>query len=356
MKNRNNTIDFLKLLFSVIIVIHHISINMKGFNIFCRGLLAVDFFFIVSGYLFYYTALKDQDNNVYISNIKLIIKKYKSFFPYVFIGFVLSLSYRIIIDKIAIHTILNSVYSLLLLQMSGLPMSKINNQTWYLSVMLLVMFIIYPLLKKNKEKYLNYLCPLIIILGAGIFTKVFSNFNDIYSFKYFMYNGFLRGLFEINIGLFLAHISMNVKNIKITKLFKFILGTIEILGYAFVIIMMNSINAKMDLFIVLVLTIAIFISFNKLGYINYILSKINFTKIKNLSLAIYCLHIPIIQWLLYLNKNLHLSNVSIAIMIITITLIVSILTIKITKFISQNIKFQNLLIKNEDNNIESENK
>ena len=49
-------------------------------------------------------------NNIYKDNIDLILRKYKSFFPYLFVFFVLSLLYRIILDNIGVHTILNSVH------------------------------------------------------------------------------------------------------------------------------------------------------------------------------------------------------------------------------------------------------
>ena len=52
MKKRNGKIDFLRLFFAVIIVLHH-SRYVLGYeeSIFIGGALAVEFFFIVSGYL-----------------------------------------------------------------------------------------------------------------------------------------------------------------------------------------------------------------------------------------------------------------------------------------------------------------
>lgn len=343
MKKRNSTIDLMKLLFSIMVILLHVSLNFEDFTLFRRGLLAVDFFFIVSGYLFYNTVNKTSDEDVFKTNVKIIWKKYKKFFPYILIGFIGSLVYRIIIDKIKIHTILNSIFSLSLLQMAGFPMSKINNVTWYLSVMLLVMFIIYPIIKKNKEKFFNYLCPLIIIIGAGVFNKNFGNFSTHLLYKHFMYNGFLRGLIEINIGLFLAYLASYIKNIKITKIFRAFLGILEILGYSFIILMMNSKNTKMDLFIMLVLAISIFISFNKLGFIHKVLDKIKIDKVSNLSLGLYCLHIPVIQWMSLLNNKMALNVNLLAFLIVIITIIIAI----IAEIIINKIKFnwKKLIIK-----------
>ena len=73
-KKRNNTIDILKFVFAICIVIHHIC---KKFHIpfFQRGLLAVDFYFIVSGYLFLKSIRKRRKNgteNVYQDNVSFI--------------------------------------------------------------------------------------------------------------------------------------------------------------------------------------------------------------------------------------------------------------------------------------------
>ena len=62
-KVRNGKIDFMKFLFAFIIVIHH-SRNLVGDDVspFFGGSFAVEFFFIVSGYLFLRTILKAPDN------------------------------------------------------------------------------------------------------------------------------------------------------------------------------------------------------------------------------------------------------------------------------------------------------
>lgn len=54
MKQRNGTIDFLKFIFAVIIVIFHGSQKLtddSSLQIFKSGRLGVEFFFLVSGYM-----------------------------------------------------------------------------------------------------------------------------------------------------------------------------------------------------------------------------------------------------------------------------------------------------------------
>ncbi len=351
-KKRNNTIDIMKLIFSITVVLHHINTNISGFPLFERGLLAVDFFFIVSGYLFLGSVRKDKDkskdkdsDNIYVDNLKFIWKKFKAFFPFVIVGFIGSLAARIVVDKIKIHTILNSVFSAFLLQMSGLPMSKINNVTWYLSVMLLSMFVLYPIIRKKEKKYINYFCPLIIVFGFGLFAHYFHNFDECENIK-IIYNGLARGFLEINIGMLLAYAMDYIKKIDFTKFSKVMLTILEILGYVFVLIMMNSSNNKVDIFIVLVLSITIFISFSKLSYTSLLTDKLNFKNIDKLSLSIYCSHIMIILWMIHFNELFfHLNSIDLGICIFVVTIIISYVIEKLISFVQKKFEMTKLFIK-----------
>lgn len=347
--NRNKTIDFLKLALSIIVLIYHITINIDGMNLFPRGLLAVDFFFIVSGYLFYNSVIKkdDKEESIYKQNISFIWKKLKLFYPLVFVGTLECLIARIIIDNIKIHTILNSIFTFSLVHMSGLPLSKINNVTWYISVMLMTMFIMFPIIKKNKDKYINYICPIILILGFGLFNKYFHNFNELLDYN-FVYNGFLRGFLEINLGCLACHISSWIKNKEFTKLAKILATITEVLGYIFFGLMMCTTNEKIDLFLVLVITVAIIISFSKLSYTEHIFSKLSFKNMDKLSLSIYCNHIFIITILIFYNTQLKLSSIELTILILVISIIYSYLVmIFVDKSMKKKYfnKLKNLLIK-----------
>lgn len=349
MNKRNNTIDLLKVIMSLIVVIYHISVNVKGFSVFKRGLLAVDFFFIVSGYLLMRSINKNkQSDSIYKDNFKFIFKKYKYFFPYVFVGFITCLLYRIFIDKIQLHTILNSIFSLFLLQMSGLPMSKINNQTWYLSVMLISMFILYPIIRKKKNKYLNYYCPLIIVIGFGLFTKVFNNFSNFRNYNMYIYAGFLRGFLEINLGCLVYNISEQIKDLKFTKFSKVIFTIMELFGYGFTFFMMNTTNAKLDIFVALILANSILISFSRVSYLNKITDKINLKNMDKFSLSIYCNHIAIIVIMIYLNKYMKLSAFNLAMLIFGTSVLFSAVLAILVEKMNNKVKIRKLLLKDDD--------
>lgn len=349
-KKRNNMIDLFKLVLSFVIVLYHISLNIDGFTIFNRGLLAVDFFFIVSGYFFVISVLKDKkysdDNHIYEDNVKLILRKYKSFFPYLFVGFVLSLLYRIILDNIGVHTILNSIFTLLLVHMAGLPVSKVNNVVWYLSVMLLSMFIIYPLIRKQTRKYCLYLAPIFVIIGLGLFNNYFVNFNSYLQYK-FVFNASLRGFIDINIGIVLYYLVDYFKNKEFSIFGKAFATFLELLGWVFMIILMTHQYYKLDIFSIFVWFILMFIALSNLSYTSKIAEKIRIKKVDKLSLAIYCIHIPCIVWCRFFAEHyIHISGYNLGLLILLITVVFSIILVFVVDK-TKNIKvFSKLLLKN----------
>lgn len=85
MEKRNGFVDFLKFVFAIIILFHHSVELFRGSNTyFISGYIAVEFYFMVSGYLL---AKKSEcsltsDNcskSIYDENIKAFIRKVKSF-------------------------------------------------------------------------------------------------------------------------------------------------------------------------------------------------------------------------------------------------------------------------------------
>lgn len=66
---------------------------------------------------------------------------------------------------------------LLLLGILGYDM-VVNISWWYLSGMLFVLMILYPIAKKYKEKYIYYISPLILFIFLGLIRKFRIDIND----------------------------------------------------------------------------------------------------------------------------------------------------------------------------------
>ena len=95
-KKRNGKIEFLRFLFAVIIVLHHSRYLVSDEKcIFLGGSLAVEFFFIVSGYLMMATIEKKRLTNSSVlmlgnETLQFILKKVKSVYPDVLIAWIIA--------------------------------------------------------------------------------------------------------------------------------------------------------------------------------------------------------------------------------------------------------------------------
>ena len=104
MKQRNYTIDFFRLIFAICIVILHTCNFMpnKEYVYLPGAYISVEFYFIVSGYLYMKKAAEaknELNNSVWQQNIKVIGKKYLSILPYLFLATIAGLSFTSIIAE-----------------------------------------------------------------------------------------------------------------------------------------------------------------------------------------------------------------------------------------------------------------
>ena len=134
-KKHNGIIGFWKFMFCILILLFHCAEKMGKNGFFESGRIGVEFFFIVSGYLMTKKALNNEEG-------------LKAFFPYVIFPFIISFFVKGIYkaDQIA-----NSIWNLLLIDMSGVRSTTVIGQTWYISVMLISMLILYPLIRRYKK-------------------------------------------------------------------------------------------------------------------------------------------------------------------------------------------------------------
>ena len=96
MEKRNGFVDFLKFVFAIIILFHHSVELFRGSNTyFISGYIAVEFYFMVSGYLLAkkseHSLTDNCSKSIYDENIKAFIRKVKSFFPYILVAALFSI-------------------------------------------------------------------------------------------------------------------------------------------------------------------------------------------------------------------------------------------------------------------------
>ncbi len=169
MKN-NNAIVFWRIVFTYMIVAFHFSTTfpwMTEVGVVPGWYLAVEFFFLVSGYLIY--AKFDDQLKRYGSAVRFTLHRFATIWPEYIISFILTFTAIVCLGKNklpVIPLIFDSKFEILLLQGIGLDRGwdYINPTLWYLSVMILSGFIIFFFLKYLKRFFVGYLAPALIIL------------------------------------------------------------------------------------------------------------------------------------------------------------------------------------------------
>lgn len=268
-KQHNVTIDFLRFLFSVIVVLHHSRYVLGDDNCyFLGGSLAVEFFFFVSGYLLLVGADKAGRKNgagyllpggadmagrteaagletkgvgagttgiggeatgigaeatgicgemtgIGSETLHFILHKIRSFLPEFliawWIGFVLIGVVRQygVLDYLKAFG--NDFWELTLVKMSGLFTHGIDGAMWYLSAMLLGMAILYPLLRTKRDLMTHLVCPLLALFLYGYLCQAEGHPRDPIVWLGLCYKGLVRAIAGLCTGIVIC---MAVRRLK----------------------------------------------------------------------------------------------------------------------------------------------
>lgn len=302
MKRKTNTenyyIDFLRFIFSIIIMFYH-SWSFAGENetsLFASGYLAVNFYFILTGYLMMNSLEKhNHDTRDFIKN------KIKRLVPGILLTFFICYAFTYGSEGLKIETIFsnNVIADLLLLKVTGFG-GVINVAWWYLSTMLFLLFLLYPLARKFKEKYISYIIPLLIFVTLAIINKY--NISMSYhsgSTTYFI-NGFYKGIIYIGLGNFSYEISKYFKGLNLNILKTILLTVFEWFIYAIVVYNMHY-NYIGSIWYAILLTLGVAISFSGKTYTNKLFRWKIWKWLGNYGFYLYLTHASIRTYMLRRN-------------------------------------------------------
>lgn len=293
MKNRFGKISLYKFLFSIMIIVFHVGnvldYNKFKFN-FGSGSIAVDFFFVVSGFFFCrkYVNYKVK-NSVGEDSFNYFINRTNRFIKYIIILLIIAIPFSIFCLKFNFTSLINAFYKLLYIPHHTKCGSEIFGITWYIVAMILVESMLFPFLIKYKKEFVYIVSPIIIILLGSYLLIRYGHFATPWKMGTILYKGILRSIFEINIGMYLYLISEKINNVKFTKLSKILLLLFEIAGYLsiFVLVNLNNAHRRFDVLMLIIISICILISTNKNMYLYNFCNNKLFYFLEKLSLPMY---------------------------------------------------------------------
>ena len=355
MKNRFGKISLYKFLFSIMIIVFHVGnvldYNKFKFN-FGSGSIAVDFFFVVSGFFFCrkYVNYKVK-NSIGEDSFNYFINTTNRFIKYIIILLIIAIPFSIFCLKFNFTSLINAFYKLLYIPHHTKCGSEIFGITWYIVAMILVESMLFPFLIKYKKEFVYIISPIIIILLGSYLLIRYGHFATPWKMGTILYKGILRSIFEINIGMYLYLISEKISNVKFTKLSKILLLLFEIAGYLsiFVLVNLNNAHRRFDVLMLIIISICILISTNKNMYLYNFCNNKLFYFLEKLSLPMYIYQWLIIEIMVFvLTKfNIHLSYLCFSGITIIISIIFGIVVLKLIELYDNNKeKIKSLFIAN----------
>ena len=247
---RNGKIELLRFIFCMGVLFFHIDkylLHAPVYNLgpirlsfFHHGAMGVEFFFLVSGFFMARSVYRQlsagnidlADKAIAKNSLMFMKKKYFSIFPQHLVAFAISfVAYTLLNKTGVISTVLNlfkSIPNIFLFQMSGAMLKNPNHLEWYISAMLLVMAIIYPILLKHYYKYTRYIGPVIALFLLGFCQATTNKLTGVYDWSGIAYKSMLRAFAEITLGTTAFEISRAISKIEFSKAKKWLFTVIEI--------------------------------------------------------------------------------------------------------------------------------
>ncbi len=285
-QKRNGEIDVFRFLFCIGILLYHFGDKFN--HVVCKnGNIGVEFFFLVSGYLMAKSADKYADRSLSSSEIAddtwlFIKKKVASFYPYYLLAMFLTLVVRKIIVGGAgffqtIKYLVRSIpyYSLTFV---GLDYTYSNNlhvsSTWYLSAMLICMFIIFPLLLRAGRFCGKIVAPIVSVFLLGYLNTTYGKVIVNEQWGGIVYLALIRAMAELLLGVFVYYcvddfLKKDAQTSESNSIvIKIIVTLIKAGAYMTVILYAKGFDfgGKFSLHALLMAALAIAFSFANIGY------------------------------------------------------------------------------------------
>lgn len=197
---KNVTAEFLRFCFTCIICVVHCNAVAPFVK---HGYIAVEFFFVLSGYLLYHSFTRHRDIGV----LDFTLRKVKRFF----VPFVLSMLLLMVLDRKQylmpaewtpdgiLTTYFSHLHEFFFLRGVGLTrLLPINGPMWYLSVLLIGGALLYALLRNNRNKAITLYIPFVCIFGLAYV------YNAEHDFIPGINRSLMRGLSEMSLGVLIA--------------------------------------------------------------------------------------------------------------------------------------------------------
>ncbi len=233
---RNFSIDVIKFVLSIAIFLHH-------FDLFPGGYLAVEGFFMISGFLMMNSLFrqKKEDRLLPNSTAHFVFHRYSAIFLPLFFsaisGFFINemLTYPEL-AKTMPSRISGLLFEVFPVQTLGFQGTYTTGVSWYLAALFFGLAVLHPMAKKDPERFAYTVCPPIILLFYG-FLCVYSKHLNLPCEWYFGFvnSGLIRGIAGLCAGCVLFVLVKDSNEKKGVSLFsRIVFSLLSLAGWYFI--------------------------------------------------------------------------------------------------------------------------
>lgn len=299
-------IDLWKFIAALFVVILHSLSLFKAKVVLPYGYIACEFFFIVTGYLFAASVMRDDRpfsiNTIGIETWRFIVRKIKGFWLYFAIGFMLCLIIMLLppLKGDLRHILMMAIPEFLLLRSTGLPISNVMDADWYLSSMVIALFVLYPLFRLNKHFFITWIAP---VLGIGCVSYMYGVFGNISSrVATCVVGNNIRAIGDICLGVFVYHLASILSSMRSQSSFCIWVRNAcstfcGVAGFAAIAVMHNS---EEGVFVIIAFMAFVTLTFSGYSLLNPVLNAKIVSHLGKLSLSLYLTHTVIRRVLIYI--------------------------------------------------------
>lgn len=228
---RHHAVELFRFLFAIQIAIFHSGDYFHVAVFGGGGYIAVDFFFLLSGFFLYRRIYMKKKENVQMYPVKdaavYMVSRIKKIYPdYLLAFFSQFLLINCIVEKNCLKqtalNLLHSCWTLLLINEAGIgPIIYNGAAGWYLSALLIASYLVFYLAAKDTEIFIRYLAPIGML---GIYSLFYNKFGHLeIATEFCNTGGTLRAVAGISLGCICYHIFLFIDQYDYTECGKVLL-------------------------------------------------------------------------------------------------------------------------------------
>ncbi|SCW54845.1 Peptidoglycan/LPS O-acetylase OafA/YrhL, contains acyltransferase and SGNH-hydrolase domains [Ruminococcaceae bacterium YRB3002] len=318
----NGEIECLRFLFAVAVLMFHAVKYFRGEPdrlggmdpyFFIHGAVGVEFFFICSGFFMAASIARKAEagpsEDTGKETISFMIRKIKGIAPVHILFFVTAFISLVIVRSMGIGDVIknmiDSVPAFFLIQMAGFKGFSPNHVSWYLSVMLISMMIIYPVARRFYSTFVRVIAPTAALLILGFLFFRYGSLTGVMVRCGIFYKSMLRGFAEILAGMTCYEIAVWFKAKKLSKTGRLLVTlTGIILLAASGVYIMHTLPARYEFFFVPVSALFMIIAYSEQGLLYRLFDNRISVFLGKMTLPMYLAQVTFINLISFYGKDL----------------------------------------------------